>query len=877
MALTVWTQPSGSLGLFQEGSNFNLQLPVISDNEVKYSVISGKLPGGLWLQSDYILGTPFEVARDTDFSFCIRASKNNQIADRTFTITISGSDSPVILTPAGVLDVGPYKQLFVVDNSFVNYQLTAIDNDTLAGQTLTYFITEGVLPPGLSLTPDGVIYGIVDAVTTLKLEEGNGAYDHGFYGVGPYDFANPQAQNGYDVLKYDYAGIGYDYFTISQPRVLNRIYEFVIAVTDGDTLTPPQRKFQLYVVNPAYFRADSESLISNSNVYTADVTYNQQPVWVTSPNLGTYRANNYLTFVLDVFDTGSVYYKLEQVNALSIAYAKRRSLQDNRIGSYTISTIATAVSPQVGHYIKFNGSNIYNRVVDVMLYSTNEYTLTLASPLDINVPNGLRFFVGTKSQLPPGMSFDNISGDVFGKVPAQAAITTSYNFTVSAIRVGDADSDETNVVPRVFTVDIIGEIDSVIIWNTQSDLGVINAGYTSLLAINATTTLLNATIIYNIVSGKLPPGLSLAYDGEITGSVSQYTNQIIFDNYTTIFDTNPAIHKLTFDNDTCIFNAGLTTFGTQITSAGEVPTRFYDKSEDGNMQLRIFDNNLTTFLPAYFTTFNNSIKRDGLLTFDLRLPTSTTFDNNNTTIDRVYKFTVAASDQSQISISNREFLITINTPNTLNYSNIYVKPFMTMQHRDTWSKFINNSSIFTPSSVYRPYDSAFGIQDGLTMLIYAGVETKTINEYSLLTTETVKRFRFENVYKAIAFYPGTKTPIYEVIYVKMIDPMLYQTTYNKSNVNTWRSQIATLGELKWDYLPIWMRSVQPDYQMELGFILAVPLCFCKVGTADDILLNIKYSDFDFKLLDYTIDRFIINKVIGEESDKYIVFNNRNLQ
>jgi hypothetical protein len=74
-----------------------------------------------------------------------------------------------------------------------------------------------------------------------------------------------------------------------------------------------------------------------------------------------------------------------------------------------------------------------------------------------------------------------------------------------------------------------------------------------------------------------------------------------------------------------------------------------------------------------------------------------------------------------------------------------------------------------------------------------------------------------------------------------------------------------------------MRSVQPTYRKELGFILAVPICFCKVGTADNIMLKIKYSDFDFKLIDYQIDRFIINAVTGSHTDKYIIFDNKETQ
>jgi len=871
MELTVWTQPSGSLGTFQEGSNFNLQLPVTDDGTIAYKVISGKLPGGLWLNHDHILGTPYEVVRDTKFSFCIRASKNNQIADRTFTITISGPDEPVILTPPGLLNVGPYKQLFMMDNAFINYQINAFDTDTISGQQLTYFITEGKLPPGLSLTPDGVIYGIVEPVTSLKVGEGNGKYDYGLYDAGNYDLSNPPAQNNYDVIVYDYA-MGYDSSFIPQPKAINRYYEFVVTVTDGDTTSPPYRKFQIYVVNPASFRADSESLISNSNVYTADTTYVQAPVWLTSSNLGTYRANNYVTLVLDVFDTYSLYYKLESINALSVATATRRLPQDggsfdyNRVGSYIVTTTATIIPPKVGHYVKFTGSKIFNRIAEVSTYTSNEYTLTLHSPLDVSLANGTQFFIGTKSELPPGMQFDEISGDVFGKVPAQSAITKSYSFTVTAIRIGDVNTTETHSVSRVFTVDIIGEVDSVITWNTPSDLGHVDAGYSSLLNINATTSVPNATITYNITSGQLPPGLSLEFDGEITGTIRQFGNSIKFDNKSTTFDTDELEYRVTFDTYKLRLFPLLGDANYTLNPASGL--------RDNNTT---FDFDLTTIGKVLnTTTFNQSNIEDGLTSFDLYIG-STTFDNGLTTIDRVYNFTVTASDQYYYSASAKSFKIGIDVPNDIEYSNISVKPFLTPANREVWSKFIDNSAIFTPENIYRPYDSSFGIQNQLSMLLYAGIETSNLGHYSILTTETIKRFRFENVYKAIAYYPGTKTPVYEVIYVKMIDPMLADTKYDKNNVTEWRSQISKLGKLKWDYLPLWMRSVQPDARTQLGFILAVPLCFCKVGQSDNILLNIKNSNFDFKLIDYTVDRVIINKIIGDNTDKYIAFNNRNLQ
>ena len=76
-----------------------------------------------------------------------------------------------------------------------------------------------------------------------------------------------------------------------------------------------------------------------------------------------------------------------------------------------------------------------------------------------------------------------------------------------------------------------------------------------------------------------------------------------------------------------------------------------------------------------------------------------------------------------------------------------------------------------------------------------------------------------------------------------------------------------------NYLPLWMRSIQEGSVQPLGFVKAIPLCYCKPGTADDIILNIKYSNFDFSQIDYTIDRYVIDSVSGYNQDKYLVFRN----
>ena len=97
-----------------------------------------------------------------------------------------------------------------------------------------------------------------------------------------------------------------------------------------------------------------------------------------------------------------------------------------------------------------------------------------------------------------------------------------------------------------------------------------------------------------------------------------------------------------------------------------------------------------------------------------------------------------------------------------------------------------------------------------------------------------------------------------------------------SSISLWRKQLATVGSTERNYLPLWMRSIQPGNKAELDYILAIPLCFCRPGTADSILRNIKFNNFDFNSLDYTIDRYTLSSAGGYADDKYLIFKNNRI-
>ena len=136
----LWNNDSGNnIATIPERVTTTVSLPISQPNAV-LTHISGDLPAGLRLEGTQLVGTPYQVARDTIYKFVLRATYNNQLEDRTFTVTVTGPDEPVWTTPEDLLPVGLDGQYFILDSAPVDFQLVAIDEDTATGQELEYFI-----------------------------------------------------------------------------------------------------------------------------------------------------------------------------------------------------------------------------------------------------------------------------------------------------------------------------------------------------------------------------------------------------------------------------------------------------------------------------------------------------------------------------------------------------------------------------------------------------------------------------------------------------------------------------------------------------------------------------------------------------------------
>lgn len=826
-------------GTFQERVIVDIPLPTSGDlTGITFKIISGSLPPGLRIQGSTIVGNPYNVARTTTYTFCIRAQLGTDVSDRTFNMIVNGGQLPTFVTPSGLLPVGLHGQKYTLGKSPVDYQLNAVDPDGLA---ITYFIDskDGKLPPGVTLSPTGKISGIVDPVASIDIRKtGNGTYDNTFYDTSYYDFGL-RSTSGYDSYIFDI--VNFDYSTPTKtPKSLNQTYEFLVSASTGSVIV--KRKFAIFVIGEESFHADYTQITDDSELFTADVTFLKEPIWLTNGNLGACRADNYITFALECIN-----------------------------------------------------------VVD-------------------NYP--IVFTIDNVNNLPPGLTFNPVDSTVYiaGRIPFQPSIAKTYTFTITASRVGT--DVQAAVSTRTFTLRVIGNIDNTIYWNSAYNVGSIPANFVSDLQVSAYCSA-DSNLIYSQTSGNLPPGLSLATDGEITGKVNQFGEASIS-------------RSTTIDNGAFTLDQK----GTSLWPKPTIPAWWEIPGNFGYTWTSV--SGLTGDIPIKVnTTIDNTHQYDiigkrGLILFDSQ-NTNFSIDSGTTTFDRNYKFTVLVEDQYGLTSSTKDFLLTVTTPNQKLYSNIRTQPLLAQAQRATWKKFITSTDIFTTSSIFRPSDPNFGVSKDLAMLIYAGIETSDAAKFlgAMGLNNKRKRFKFGNLKKAVA--TKDNTTVYEVIYLEIIDPAepksiapgkyiannvrdqfkltadisdaiwasptdtattnlseswldrpisdvtIDSTGYNISDdapkkhyinsISNWRNNLADTGDTERNYLPLWMRSIQPGEKQQLGFKLAVPLCYCKPGTADDIMINIKYSGFDFKLLDYTADRYIIDAVNGYSSDKYLVFKN----
>ena len=94
---------------------------------------------------------------------------------------------------------------------------------------------------------------------------------------------------------------------------------------------------------------------------------------------------------------------------------------------------------------------------------------------------------------------------------------------------------------------------------------------------------------------------------------------------------------------------------------------------------------------------------------------------------------------------------------------------------------------------------------------------------------------------------STSGSIVRYAYELSVDLDYMATIYTNAIANM-RSQMKLLGHKEWVHLPLWMRTSQDTSGVPLGYIMAVPICYCKEGTSALIKKRITNKNITSKLL-----------------------------
>jgi len=743
MANVTWTTPAGSLGIINERDLFSIQLEANSadSSSLTYTRIAGTLPPGIQLTSTGSLqGVPFEVANRSLYTFVIRASDGTNIADRTFSFQVIGGDAPRFTTPEGQLDLSDPTRVgnkWVLDGSYIEYQVEATDTDTATGQTLVYDIVSGKLPPGITMSTSGLISG------TVRLTDDE---RYGVYG-------------GYDNI-YPYGDI-YDPTAFSKSRSEN--FEFTVRVTDGANYASQVNS--IFVFTADFWRVDNTYIQVDATTYQGyplvmSLSSNRRPVFSTSSNLGTYRHDNQCVIKIDVED----------------------------------------FDPLQGDL---------------------EYSIVSGS-------------------LPTGLSIDINSGELYGQLPIQSAVTSEYTFTIRAGRSPYGDSTLV-YTDKQFTMTVIGDIDIGIVFTSAENLGEITAGVPSLLKIEAQSDQENRVLYFNKTSGTLPPGLSLSTYGNIVGQIDM-SDFITVDSNSTTFDSNSTTLDKKYRFTVSVSDqyqsqatskefyvtvklpyakqyGNMTAFGFLSNRANSVSDRdlFYQLSQDPNI------NN------------NDYIFRSEDLNFGIKkIPEMLLLSGlEKSTVNEIQSVMEKNHTPKTLYFGDLKTAIAKENGNTI-YEVVYIE--MTDNLINSVGVDIS-SSITLKTSINRPM---LGPRASDNLL------TTDTNLYNVTTNGGLSfsiagsKLRYANPLSADI---GT----FEILYPNALKHM--------------RDRLKTLGQKEFIHLPLWMRTAQTSSGVPLGYKPVVVLAYCKPGYANLIKKRIQDKNIDFKKILFKFDRYVANALV----------------
>lgn len=843
---------------------------------VLYRLQSGSLPQGVEVADSGLIegiplavaslqGVPFEVGRDVTSKFVIRAYTTTRsglldsIADRTFTLTVTGDDVPDFVTPAG--SIGTY-----YDGDLIDYQIQVTDSDP--DDIITVRLVSGELPGGVSVTPSGLITGYIEPATDIDDVPG---YDVTPIYTLPYDFI---------------------------VSIVSRNYQFTLEVTDGRQGN--LRTFEFFVYNRSSLTADNTVITADNTVITADVTTVRAPfITNASPSdLGTVRGDNYYAYQFqgEDYDTADIVYAISVNQGFGLPPGLDLDPESGWLYGYIPDQGVTEVE------YSFNIA-VYQRdpvsapvTCTATTFGTNRITCSDTS--GIGPGTAIRFY---------GTGFGGVSTNDT-TIYWVLSVISSTQFTITA--------NETSTVPVTlstasgtmtfrsivaspqypFTLTVSGAVDAEVTWLTPANLGTVENGETSVLVIQAENRG-GRELKYRLKSGafnELPQALELLPTGEIVGRVSFNTfafdlGDTVIDNNTTTWDSTYTFTVNAYAEDTGqilyeVESVTVVNGGTGYSSVTPPALVFSTPVGAAASQAQV---NTVTVSGGAVTAVTLSDNGSGY-TSPATLTVAEGYGGTGAVFAPVMRATGARDAVSAFKTFTVRLIRVYNKP----YQNLLVEAMPPEQDRLLLDSLLDNQDIFVPDYIYRPDDPNFGKATRVVYQHAFGLEPDIIDQYvaSLYLNHYWKNLVLGSIETAQALN-ADGTVLYEVVYSRIVDNLVnnsgesvnkivtlpyaiidpldqsseIRSVYPNSLVNMRDQVIDVVGQLS-TRLPQWMVSKQTNGRV-LGFTPAWVLCYTKPGRANQIAYYIQ-TQFGTQLnrVDFKVDRYVLDRTLSANWD-----------
>jgi hypothetical protein len=845
MSVVSWITPRGDLGTVPENLYYSYQLQAVDSDEqpLFYSFISGNLPGGMYVtRTGELRGIPTvlsSVNQTAVSAFTVRATNpEGAVADRSFSLSVSNINGPQI-TPRPDL-IGAW-----FDGTFLDYNFNAVNDNPNASQT--WSVIQGDIPPGTTFTSAGRLFGYVDIVAQNVTELG-------------FEAAPVEAVI-FDAL----------------PVSTDKYYNFTVQV--ADELKVDTINVRLLVVSKGNYTADNAITLINNSFITVDADNKYRPIILNNPDSlpvlvsGSTFAYRFIAYDPEDEDVSWRIDELAFSGMDELDAAVSQTLSGNgTTGPYTLD-FAPANPARI--VVQVNGI-LYTAYTD---YNTSGVQLTFSSLTPSSSDTIFVQFISTTtgydsilfdqgaSGLPSGLTINQDTGWVIGTLPVQTEDFKTYSFTVFAFRTAFPDEESDGVS---FDLTVKRTLNEEIIWTTPTDLGTIDNGAVSEIAVEAYNTLgkeLEYSVIYAPFR-KIPQGLKFLRSGRMIGRTTfRYFS----------LDGQTAWLNITSTQDLVV--------GMSIQGVGVAA---------GCRLTAIVDSNTIEVSPAIYVTqgtilvFSNDTVQKAVSTTSNAI--STVIDGGDTTFDQQCGFTIKAEAVDGSSSSIKSFSIRVRPRNLAPYENVYLKALPSYTQRLSWDDVIKNSSIFPPELIYRPDDSYFGVQKNIKSLFLSGLNPTTAETFvtGIARNHYFKSINFGEIKTARAVNRDGSVG-YEVVYVDLVDTQAYDTAgpplevvlniandflfqnqsyniiYPNSFPNMQKRLENGIGYTNRSTLPRWMTSVQEDGNV-LGLIRCVVLAYTQPGASKLIAYRLQNSNFDISLIPFVADRYQWDNYLSQYYD-----------